>query len=380
VQSGKVCYAQDTGSANFYSVSLTPIPAAIPVGMVIRVLIANSNTGASTLTVNGFSAGIWFGGAPLPSGVMKAGTCVEFIYDGTHWELIAGFYQVGDRPVIKVNTTFYVNGGTGSDTLYDGTTATISGSSGPFATIQHAVDVLASYEFNGHSVTIQVADWIGYYDGFGISYRVNGYYAIRGNETTPGNCKIRPKPYPPGPMFGFTPPGVTLYGTGVYVQVTGFQISATPGNNCYSLISQAGAFLVFGCMEFGDAGPGGIHQYCDAGLMGTLNNPLGDYKITGGGFAHILAFGSYGYCVITPSSPNLVTIVGTPTFTYYALCHSLGMIRASGGTNGTTYAGNIVGQKYYIYGNAVIDVQGAGANFLPGTIAGTTATGGLYLP
>ena len=40
--------------------------------------------------------------------------------------------------------------------------------------------------------------------------------------------------------------------------------------------------------------------------------------------------------------------------------------------------GNVTGPKYFATLNGVINTQGAGVNYFPGTAAGTTAQGGQY--
>ncbi len=44
----------------------------------------------------------------------------------------------------------------------------------------------------------------------------------------------------------------------------------------------------------------------------------------------------------------------------------------------STFSGSITGRRYHVYHNGVVNTANAGPNFIPGTIAGTTATGGHY--
>lgn len=46
---------------------------------------------------------------------------------------------------------------------------------------------------------------------------------------------------------------------------------------------------------------------------------------------------------------------------------------------GNTFSGIVSGKRYHACHNGVINSSGKGANFIPGTTAGTTATGGLYV-
>lgn len=72
-----------------------------------------------------------------------------------------------------------------------------------------------------------------------------------------------------------------------------------------------------------------------------------------------------------------VSIIGTPAY-------AAGFITAKNASvatvaNTTAFSGTATGPRYSTSTNAVIDVGGAGATFLPGNAAGTTATGGQYV-
>lgn len=84
-------YALDTGAANAYQCTLSP-PISTPFnGMPIRVLIANSNTGAST-----FNPGSGAGtvtrrdGSALIGGELIAGVITEFMWNGTSYNIMNG--------------------------------------------------------------------------------------------------------------------------------------------------------------------------------------------------------------------------------------------------------------------------------------------------
>jgi microcystin-dependent protein len=87
-QSGN--YGTDVGSQNAVRVVLNP-PLTSPIpGMPIRVLIANTNTGDSTLDPGPGPAQIMQGnGVPLPPNALVANFISEFAWNGTKYELIA---------------------------------------------------------------------------------------------------------------------------------------------------------------------------------------------------------------------------------------------------------------------------------------------------
>ena len=82
-------YAADTGVTNAYIVTLSPIPAALTAGLPVRVKIANTNTGASTLNVNGLGAVAVKrpGGTALQAGDLVAGQVATLTYDGASFQL-----------------------------------------------------------------------------------------------------------------------------------------------------------------------------------------------------------------------------------------------------------------------------------------------------
>lgn len=83
-------YVADTGSgSNIYVVTLGPALVAPVVGMPIRTRIAHSNSGASTLNVNGLGAVAIHDslGNALKANALRAGMIAEFFYDGTFYQL-----------------------------------------------------------------------------------------------------------------------------------------------------------------------------------------------------------------------------------------------------------------------------------------------------
>jgi hypothetical protein len=56
IQNGQTSYGVDTGTVNNYSANLSPYFGSLTDGMVVRIKIANTNTGASTLNLNGTGA------------------------------------------------------------------------------------------------------------------------------------------------------------------------------------------------------------------------------------------------------------------------------------------------------------------------------------
>ena len=94
-------YAADSGAANAYVVTLSPVLTQYVIGMPIRFKAINANTGAATVNINGL------GVTPikknvsvaLSAGNILAGQIITVIYDGTNFQLknkgIIGAADVG---------------------------------------------------------------------------------------------------------------------------------------------------------------------------------------------------------------------------------------------------------------------------------------------
>jgi hypothetical protein len=89
IQGGKLNYAADSGVANSYQITVTPALLAYLPGNRWFVKIANTNTGPSTLNVNGVGARtiVYGNGDALIAGDLTAGSIAEFWDDGTKFQL-----------------------------------------------------------------------------------------------------------------------------------------------------------------------------------------------------------------------------------------------------------------------------------------------------
>jgi hypothetical protein len=88
--SGWANAATDTGGANTYAVTLTPPPSGYVPGFLISMLPANTNTGASTITVNslGSVSILNISGNALQAGDIVAGQVATMIFIGSSFYLI----------------------------------------------------------------------------------------------------------------------------------------------------------------------------------------------------------------------------------------------------------------------------------------------------
>ncbi len=107
-------YLADAGSANAYAVSFAAgVTWTLAAGAVVLVNPANSNTTASTLSVNsGTAKNIFKAGAALVGGEISAGVPFWAVYDGTQYQMInQGFQTInntlsGDVTLTTQNTYY----------------------------------------------------------------------------------------------------------------------------------------------------------------------------------------------------------------------------------------------------------------------------------
>lgn len=246
---------------------------------------------------------------------------------------------------------------TGARTYYvrtdgnDSNTGLVDSAGGAFLTIQKAVNVVsASIDNAGYDVTIDLGDGT-YAEAVTLkSFVGSGTVYIQGNSGTPANVVVN------ATGSCFLADGVS----GIYY-VKDLKCTATSaalralnhstiyfGNlnfgacTLYHIVSQT-ASLVWGQTSYAISGAAAYHYWCGDG------GNLWAYALT-------------------------VTLTGTPAFTQTAYVYRLGNLVIPA----NTYSGSATGTRFYVAKNSTCDVGGAGANYIPGNAAGSTATGGEY--
>jgi hypothetical protein len=145
----------DTGSVNTYVITLPTAPTAYAKYQTFRFIAKTTNTGASTINVNGLGAKTLVKDVnkPLIAGDIQIGQIVTAIYDGTNFQIVPNLLGKANLSTTPQKTTaditYYVNASTGLDTN-DGLT-----SGAAFKTIAKAVSMLP--QTIQHNVTIQLA-------------------------------------------------------------------------------------------------------------------------------------------------------------------------------------------------------------------------------
>lgn len=101
-------YLIDTGTANNYVVTFPAglVPGSYTAGLQVQMLVANSNTGASTINVNGLGVkNITRSGATaVNGGDLLAGAVVSLQYDGTQFQIQS---QVSSISVTNVGSNLF---------------------------------------------------------------------------------------------------------------------------------------------------------------------------------------------------------------------------------------------------------------------------------
>jgi hypothetical protein len=252
------------------------------------------------------------------------------------------------REYLTAARTYYVR--TDGNDSNDGLANTPAGA---FLTIQRAVDVVcAKLDCNSQAVLIDVED--GAYNAPVILRATVGTSTVtlRGNLTTPANVTIN------------SGTSTAILASGGRWSVQGFKISTS--GTADGIAADGPVRLTFSAMDFGACG-----RFQVLALSGAVVTGTGAYTISGGAFAHI---GGSTMARFNLSGAT-VTLTGTPAFGAFAFA---GM--GSGfEIYTTTFTGSATGLRYDANTNGVIHTFGSGANFFPGSMAGTATTGGQYL-
>ena len=272
--------------------------------------------------------------------------------------------------LLSQNVDIYVNDSTGSDTLYDGSAAAVSGSVGPFKTVTKAFAYVGQFLPGTYGVTINIAA---------------GTYASTVGFTSAdwAHCPV------------------TINGAGATTILSCSSSSAVAvlfvkGPNKYTLqnfaISSTSTYSGSGGVMWG----GGASVYLNGGIT-VLAMPANSAVFYGGqGYLAVVgnitltgpftattemftASGSGSIIGLGTLTATAITISAPVTALRFANAHAGGYISISSlSPPSFVNPGNFTGGKYSASLNGVINTWGAGASYFPGTVAGSTSTGGQY--
>jgi hypothetical protein len=377
----KFKWATNIGNASQWSASIPSMPIMPPpAGTAIWFKPAyDSVKGGTVFSVNGsaFMPVMNPNLTPVDLGDVVPASVILLFFDGTEWLIIAGKpgntsggpTSGGSIPSLQKNVNWYVNGTTGDDTNYDGTSATVvSAKVGPFKTIQRASDEVLKYNMNGYNQSINIAD--GTYTG-PVSLRPlngSGQVGIQGNTANPQNVTVQ------------IPAGSNLYScffqTGGYYIYNG--IRCTTGAGQLDGISSNGGIAILANVRFGpcaryhiSSGDSGSSMFLQGGTI-TIESGANAVSHMNAQLSGLLSFPA-----AFPSSWPSLNVLGPVSFSagfIGALALGIAQMKYTTITGG----GNISGPKWYAQANGIIDSYGGGVSYFPGTVAGSASSGGQY--
>ena len=372
-------FAVNGGSASQWSAAIPSLPVMPPPdGTTIWFRPGYPSTpGGAVFSVNGspFAPVVHPDLQPITEGDIIATGWVLLLYYQGKWQIVnaggASTRVTGASPMLQTNADWYVNGTTGDDTNYDGTSATVvTAKIGPFKTIQRASDEILKYNMNGYNQTIHIAD--GTYTG-PVSFRAlngTGWVYVKGNVGAPQNVTIT-VPAASNVWSG-------IYQTGGYYDYDGLRFTIPAGN--LDGVTIVGGYAACHNLRFGPC----ARFHLSVGNSGsTCTLSSGTFTIEAGANAvkhlHAEVVGSLGYPGAFPALWPVVNVLGAVNFSQgFIGAHALGI--ASIHYAGIGGGGFVTGPQYLAYANGIVDSGSGGANYFPGNSAGQILLGGQYLP
>lgn len=353
-------YCVDLGSANSILAPFSPPITTLTPGLFVFVKIAAACTGPTVISVNGLPAValVRTDLLPLARRDVIAGMVCGMVYDGTRFQMVSMPASIARDLTAPMD--YYV-AKTGSDSNDGLTPAT------PFLTINHALAMMSTWNNRGYQFTIHVGP--GTYEERLALGPINGAGACKliGDENTPGNVTI------------WDNIGSSLYTAACYAQGTDYRMSGfkfvSNGGNGISV--GQGAYLTAWNLEFGYCArtqifiEGGTFAWDSSVVAGAF------IRISGSAQYHIEMFGGVKFH-FQGQSPAIQMIITTSiSLNAWNYCH--GASTAEEKYSSITNKGNVgSGYKFIIAQNSIIDTGGQGPDYLPGTVAGYTASGGQY--
>jgi len=292
----------------------------------------------------------------------------ETIYDSSNAGAVVNFTfaprvamgcplaQTGGRQVLSADITYYVR--TDGNDSNNGLANT---SGGAFLTIQKAIDTAALLDCGIYGVLINIAD--GTYTGTIALKSMTGAgwgVQLSGNTGTPSNVVIN-----------VTGGCISADGVKSVYYIEGMKFLSSAGGG---ISANGGSYIGLSDIEFG-ACSGGPHMSTQsAAIIEVYTN----YAISGSAPWHILA----DVGGVIKANGVTCTLSNSPVFSNnFAQASSLSLLYMIS----ITYTGTAAtGQRYTVATNAVINVNGAGTTYFPGSIAGSgtnsgTSPYGLYI-
>lgn len=265
------------------------------------------------------------------------------------------------RESLPLDRTYYVRAD-GSDS----NTGLTNTSTGAFLTLSGAYAAAKSLDLNNKTAYISVQ--AGTFAGLTISDPfLGGNLTFIGDNTTPSNVVIDcAASNNVGFQFSCPLPGT--------VTISGFKFvdnTAPSVSSAIYIVSPGVNVVLSGGSAFGATNKLGTALGCVAGGS-KLAIQSTAMTITAG--ATIFMFPADNG-LITVDVPHTVTLTSTPDFSFFVDANRGGVLHVNASS---TYSGTATGTRFIALENGVIDTNGGGVNYFPGSIAGSTQTGGVY--
>lgn len=261
------------------------------------------------------------------------------------------------RDMLTAARTYYVrpDGSNANNGLADN-------AGGAFLTIQKAIDVVASLDLSIYQVTVIVRPGGGgNLHGGNLLKNYVGALApiIVGDETTPGNVVVDGNG-----SSAFISDNVRPW------HIRGMRIRATSAGSGFD--ASSGGIIYFQKIDFQTFNQGYAHMRASGAAIIAAT---GNYTISGDAGFHLLAVNN-GY--MANYLAGTVPLTGTLNFSQgFAYANQGGVLYTSGMTFNPAGA-TVTGPRYAPTSNGVIATGGGGANYFPGSIAGSISNGGIY--
>jgi hypothetical protein len=358
-----VPYCADLGSANHIIAPFSPpfntSDNPVVAGTFVFVKIAANCTGPTFISVNGLPEKQLLRTDLLslaPRDVI-AGMVCGMVYDGASWQMVSMPASIARDLIAPM--TYYVRK-TGNDNN-DGLTP-----STPFLTIQRAINMMNTWNNRGYQFTIDVGD--GTYEERIDAPVINGSGScyLKGNTASPQNCVIWDN-------VGSSGSTACLRCSGSLYTISGFKFISNAGNG---ITAFAGAIVSVSNVEMGNCG----RSHFETGASAEMNFPLSPafIRVSGSAQWHRACIGGTMRNLTIGGTPSIgLDIVAGISVSIWNYCSARGY-SAEIYSNITNKGLVSSGYKYVAEKNSVVDTNGQPVDYLPGTLAGYTATGGQY--
>lgn len=259
---------------------------------------------------------------------------------------------VGNYQPLSADLNLYVatTGNDGNDGLTPST---------PFQTLQKAADTIQNYALNGHNVNVNVTAGT-FVNGVTFKNSPNGTIVMQvygGGTVTinvPNSNCVNASANSAVSVIG----NFTLLATGTSGDI----------NSGNAFLAQNGGLIAFSGVTFGACT--NRHVLVNGGSAELLDR----YNINGSASRHLSATGSQS-AIYGPTIAANVIVNGTPNFSDTFAFSSNGANIVFDRTL-TAFIGAATGNRYFVDYNAIIQTNGGGANYFPGSVAGSTGSHG----